>query len=129
MAEIRVCRLAVLLAPSHRRNNVIARSPASYTLQPTAYRQLRPSGVRAFHLWRPVGFPWALIYRSYTLDPWTLFSPPHFARFPPLELLSLPAEMCGRRVVRVGVVFEGWEAGEVGGSEKGQGGGYRCSRI
>ena len=31
-------------------------------------------------------------------------SPPHFARFPLLELLS-PAEMCGRRVSRVGVMY------------------------
>ena len=34
-----------------------------------------------------------------------LFLPPHFARFPLLELLPPPAEMFGRRVGRVGVAY------------------------
>ena len=120
---MRLFRQDVRYGIGYRGNIVITRDPTSYII-PTrrhVHRPLRegvrcatpiggsasnrfvvPAGsalpVRPSHGGRSHG-------RSYT-SPMDPLSPPHFARFPLLELLS-PAEMCGRRVGRVGCVVDG----------------------
>ena len=81
----------------YRGNSVIARRGPATCRRRDLWAARTPS--------RVLQAPWAMIYRSYTRRLYTLFSPPHFARFPLLELLPPCGDVCGRRVGRVGVLF------------------------